>query len=45
MLKASEGFLAKTGANGTVLLVLGGLLNVVAGLTAWQISRRRSAMR
>lgn len=35
-----EGFLANTGAHGTVLLVLGGLLSVIAGITAWQISRR-----
>src|SRR5690625_2689506 len=40
----SEGFLANTGATGTVLLVLGGLLSVAAGLAAWQISRRRNAM-
>ncbi|MDR7347973.1 hypothetical protein J2S62_002230 [Enteractinococcus fodinae] len=40
----AEGFLANTGANGTVLLVLGGLLSIAFGLSAWQISRRRSAM-
>ena len=40
----AEGFLANTGANGTVLLVLGGLLSVAVGVAAWQISRRRNAM-
>lgn len=38
----AEGFLANTGANGTVLLVLGGLLSVAFGVSAWQISRRRN---
>lgn len=41
---ARDGLLANTGSNGTVLLVLGGLLSVAAGVTAWQPSRRRSAM-
>src|SRR5699024_1577099 len=38
------GALANTGAQGLLTLVVGGLLSIGAGLTAWKISRRRKTM-
>src|SRR5699024_4817105 len=38
------GALANTGAQGLLTLLVGGLLSIGAGLTAWKISRRRKTV-
>lgn len=40
----NTGTLANTGAQRALLLTLGGLLSVGAGLTAWRVSRRNNSM-